>query len=291
MYLGQIYAFSLPWHNTLVLSAVTTPVVWLGLGLLGLGSALVRSSKEPWALIWPCSWLVLMVVRGLPTAPGHDGIRLFLPSIASLAVLAGLGAGWLWQQLEPGRLRWVPLVLVGLGLGESAIGSAQTYPYTDSYFNAAVGGLRGAERLGFEMTYYWETMSGAEFLDWLQRESQRRRVNLHFPSGVIVTTVYLYKWGLLPPGVLIWGLPSELIGGQVANEDYVLQRRRGVYFPEDWWLEQHGEPEFFIRRQGVDLLRVYPNSEMLKAFEATKSVPIPPYLMTPTPRKGPTPAP
>jgi hypothetical protein len=227
--------------------------------------------------------LVLTVVRALPSAPGHDGIRLFLPSIASLGVLAGVGAGWLAQQLQPGRFRWVTPLLVGLGLGESAIGLAQTYPYTDSFFCAAIGGLPGAERMGFELTYYWETMSGRVFLDWLRQESQHRRVILRFPSGVIVTTVYLYKWGMLPPGVLIWGLPSELNNEKLSHEDYVLQRRRGVFFPEDWWLERHGQPEFAISRQGVDLLRVYPNGELVKAFEATKTAPIPLHLLTPTP--------
>ena len=70
LYLGKIYAFSLPWHNTLVLTAVTTPVAWLGLGLFGLVAALARRRTEPWALIWPCSWLVLMIVHALPRPRG-----------------------------------------------------------------------------------------------------------------------------------------------------------------------------------------------------------------------------
>ena len=43
-----------------------------------------------------------MIVRALPNAPGHDGIRQFLPSVASLAVLAGLGVAWLGRPV-PGR--------------------------------------------------------------------------------------------------------------------------------------------------------------------------------------------
>ena len=134
-------------------------------------------------------------------------------------------------------------------------------------------------------------MGGDEFLGWLRRESSRRRVNLRFPSGVVVSTVYLYKWGLWPPGVLIWGLPSELTDEKVVGEDYVLQRRRGVYFPEDWSMETHGHPIFAIRRQGVDLLRVYPHREMAEAFETTGDVPIPAYLVTPAPRKPPSASP
>ena len=35
---------------------------------------------------------VLMILRGLPHTPGHDGVRLFLPAFGILSLLAGLGA-------------------------------------------------------------------------------------------------------------------------------------------------------------------------------------------------------
>jgi len=68
-------------------------VLVLALGLIGIAAGLAGRRRQPWALIWPLSWLTLMIVRALPIAPGHDGIRLFLPSVASLAVLAGLMSG------------------------------------------------------------------------------------------------------------------------------------------------------------------------------------------------------
>jgi 4-amino-4-deoxy-L-arabinose transferase-like glycosyltransferase len=146
--LDRVYRFSLPWHNTLVLTGVTTPVVVLVLALLGLARCWVRRRSDPGALVWPLSWAVLMIVRALPAAPGHDVVRLFLPSIASTAVLAGYGASWLSEVLRPRRLGWVAPVAAALAVGESLAGIAQTYPYTDSYYNAAVGGLRGVQRGG-----------------------------------------------------------------------------------------------------------------------------------------------
>jgi 4-amino-4-deoxy-L-arabinose transferase-like glycosyltransferase len=74
-YLGTIYEFSLPWHNTIVLTAITTPALVLLLGGLGVVACLGRRGEESWALIWPLSWATLMIVRALPNAPGHDGIR------------------------------------------------------------------------------------------------------------------------------------------------------------------------------------------------------------------------
>jgi hypothetical protein len=271
LYLGRVYGFSLPWHNTTVLTAVTVPVVVLALGLLGLVSCWARRKADPWCLIWPLSWATLMVVRALPGAPGHDGIRLFLPSIASLAVLAGLGAAWLRDLGRSRRLGWVAPAVVVLAFGESLAGIARTYPYTDSYYSAAVGGLPGAERLGFELTYYWETL-GPEYLNWVAAESRRRPIELRFPTPV-VTTVLLREWGMLPRRSKIDPIDP------VAAPDYLLQRRRGVYLPHDWWLERHGRPLFVVRRQGVDLMRVYPDSEFQRAALATRDVPVPDYIM------------
>ena len=99
-------------------------------------------------MIWPLSWATLMIIRALPDAPGHDGIRLFLPSVASLAVLAGLGVSWLADRLGTGAgASLLPLIAVA-AVGECLVGIARTYPYTDSYFNVAIGRLeRGCSGL------------------------------------------------------------------------------------------------------------------------------------------------
>ena len=130
-------------------------------------------------MIWPLSWLTLMIVRALPNAPGHDGIRLFLPSIASLAILAGLGAGWLGERCRTGRLRLIATVLIVAAIGECLVGIARLYPYTDSYYNSAIGGLKGAERAGFEVTYYWEA-AGPEFLEWARSSTRKASIDLFF---------------------------------------------------------------------------------------------------------------
>ena len=185
LYLGTVYRFALPWHNTLVLTAVTTPVLVVALGLVGLGSTLARSRADrlPDELICGVgAGPVLMIVRALPNAPGHDMERLILPSLASLSVLAGLGVGYLADRLGSGRLGIVAPTIATLAVGECLVGIAQTYPYNLSYYNHAVSSLPGAERLGFDQTYYCETL-GPEFLDWVRQQSLREPVELHFPLG------------------------------------------------------------------------------------------------------------
>jgi Dolichyl-phosphate-mannose-protein mannosyltransferase len=276
LYLGKIYEFSLPWHNTIVLTAVTTPVLVLLLGLIGIGACLAVRRTEPWALIWPLSWATLMIVRALPNAPGHDGIRQFLPAVASLAVLAGFGGAWLAHRPPRIRGRAAIAVLLAAAVGECLIGIARTYPYTDSYYNLAIGGLKGAERAGFELTYYWET-TGPEFLAWVREEASRRPVKLCFAMDS-TNHELLREWGEIPAGVRILHL-NKLHAGRPERPDYYIQQRRwGLYYPADLRLERHGRPVFAIRREGVDLLRVYAFEEFVEAFRITKDLPIPRYL-------------
>jgi hypothetical protein len=265
LYLGTLYRFGLPWHNTIVLSAVTTPVLIVVLGAVGIGVTLAgwRSRRED--VIWPLSWSVLMIVRALPNAPGHDVERLLLPSLASLSVLAGIGAGWLARRPGSSRLALVAPVLSGLALGECLVGIGQTYPYNLSYYNVAVGGLPGAERLGFDETYYLDTL-GPEFFDWARRRSEKQPLELHFPIGIL-NMIILRHWGALPEGLKVDGLD------QTERPFYVLQRNRSIYAPLDWWLERHGHPVFVIRRQGVELLRVYSAEEVEQAVGETRGGP------------------
>ena len=262
LYLGDFYPFALPWHNTLVLTAVTVPVVILVLGAVGLLASLVRARSDPGGLIWPLSWGALMVVRALPNAPGHDVERLLLPSLASLAILAGLGAGW----LASARLRPLAYALLTLASAEIGLGYATTYPYLLSYYNIALGGLPGAERHGFEPTYYWDAL-GPEFAGWVKREAAKTgKVELRFPNNLL-NVAYLRSWGDLPDSTRVDGLdPTE-------SPYYVQQRNPGIYMPADWLLDRDGRPVFRVTRQGVDLLRVYKFGEAMSAYERTKDLP------------------
>jgi hypothetical protein len=271
LYLGQVFEFALPWHNTLVLTAVTVPVLMLILGLLGIAASLVRSRSKPEGPLFVLSWAVLMVVRALPQAPGHDGIRLFLPSLLSLAVLMGVGASWLAGVMRPRRLSGVAEAIVVAALSEGLLGIVQLYPYTLSYYSVVLGGLPGAQRRGFELTYYWDTM-GPELLRWVREQSRLGPIELGFPTP-LYNIRYLRERGEVPRNVR-----TSDEGTILRHPNYVLQRREGVFFPYDRWIDREGRPIFAISRQGVDLIRVFPYSEVLRAFKATRDLQVPDYL-------------
>ncbi len=88
MYFGQIYEYSLPWHNAWALIAVTVPGTILAAGVLGLWFAPWRDRLP---LFFALNLAALPIMRMMPT-PAHDGVRLFLPSFVFLAAFAGWGA-------------------------------------------------------------------------------------------------------------------------------------------------------------------------------------------------------
>src|SRR4051794_6911833 len=93
MYFGQTYEFSLPWHNTWVLMAITVPAGILFAALAGLACTIMNVRRDHLPLYFLVHFLTLPALRMLPT-PAHDGVRLFLPTFFFMAAFAGWGTVW-----------------------------------------------------------------------------------------------------------------------------------------------------------------------------------------------------
>ncbi len=155
MFLGTVYETpidSLPWYNTLVLTAFVTPVGFLLLAITGAGRVLRRFKTDLFGVLVLLNWGFLLVLRALPHAPGHDGVRQFLPAFGLLAVSAGLGAGWLASR-NWGR------AFVGISIVEAVVSVAVMMPVPLSYYSPLAGGLPGATALGMEPTFYWDGLT------------------------------------------------------------------------------------------------------------------------------------
>jgi hypothetical protein len=94
-FFGRMYDLDhpLPFYNTLVWTLIVISPMSLLLGCIGIVATLKRWRTDPISMLILLQWATLIVVRALPWAPPHDGIRLFLPSFAFFAAMAGVGAG------------------------------------------------------------------------------------------------------------------------------------------------------------------------------------------------------
>jgi hypothetical protein len=282
-FLGKRYDLyhPLPWYNTLVWIGVGVPTFVLICAVYGAGTVLLRLRQEPWAFLLLMHALILLVVRATPYAPPHDGLRLFLPSVAFFGILAGLGMGEIVSSIQKTlfclreQMNRISLILRGILAPVFLVGGTVVclrnlvcyYPHWLSFYNAVIGGPRGAWRAGLEPTYYWDALT-PQVIDWLGAHS-RKNEKVYFAAGPYENLLLLDRWGLLPfefrteaPGQYRW---------------YVHQYRFGVWEPEDWWLAQHKEPAYTkwlfeskitCGKKDIPLLSIYPMEAYWEAREA-----------------------
>ena len=164
-YLGAVYLFRPPWHYPYVWTLVVFPLSLLvaaAAGLLAPRSGALRGL----ALL---NMAVLYGALALPSAPLHDGVRLFLPLFPFYCALAGTGAVAIGEWVTRGlQLRFpsvaerrdliVALSIVAV-IAPAALRTAQVHPYQLSFFNALAGGVEGAEHRGLEVTNLKEVLN------------------------------------------------------------------------------------------------------------------------------------
>lgn len=249
LFLGNIYETptgSLPWYNTLVLTLAVTPVGFLILATAGGIRAVSNARGEPIGTLFLVHWIFLMVLRALPHTPGHDGVRQFLPAFGLLALLTGLGAGFLVRRWGAcGR----SLVLLSFAEGIASVGLMMPVPL--SYFSPLVGGLPGAARIGMEPTYYWDSLQ-PEILDWL---------NTHTSEGQkVLFARYPTSW--------LYLRQTKKLRVNILNTEpgrwtwYVVQNRPGALTEQERYLISRVRPAMVYSKFGVPLIWVFPYREL-----------------------------
>jgi 4-amino-4-deoxy-L-arabinose transferase-like glycosyltransferase len=179
IYSGEVYTYSLPWHNAWVLIAITVPLGILLASVAGLVASLARSwyvrDAIPWYFALHLAFLPML--RMLPT-PAHDGVRLFLPTFFFLAAFAGWGVVAIGDALArlAGHRAACRGVVAALVLGSATWQLVAIHPFELSYYNELIGGPRGAWKRGFELSYWYEAFDGETL----------RELNRSLPRGAAV---------------------------------------------------------------------------------------------------------
>ncbi|MFK7777249.1 MAG: glycosyltransferase family 39 protein, partial [Gimesia sp.] len=164
-YFGVKYADrDLPWHYSWVMYFITIPVGLLALGFIG-SAKLVHSFKidsqfRPngeilllLSLLWP------LLLFSLPGITVYDGVRLFLMVFPLTAVLIGAGTvaaiDWLHKHLS----KKLVVTTVGVLLLTQTYATISYAPCWLSYYSLLTGGLKGADTVGMELTYWGDSIT------------------------------------------------------------------------------------------------------------------------------------
>ncbi len=251
-YFGQMYDLHhpLPWSNTFVWTVITVPTGILLLFCVGLAAMLHDNFLRWHGLFLLLNCVTLLAVRAMPGTPVHDGVRLFVPAYAFLALIAGLGAAKLWQNAD--RLRCPSRILV-VGIYASCLVNMFWYaPQWLSYYNVFIGGLPGAAGAGMEPTYYWDGFD-QEVIDWLNTHTE---IGEHVAFSDWTESSFLLRKDGRPgePHFAFRRSRCPLHDSDAGQNFryYVLQRRPSAEYESDQWLIEHETPVFTktIRRGG-----------------------------------------
>jgi hypothetical protein len=201
-YAGHVWAdWEVPWHYPWVMFVVTLPLGFLALGLIGLWTRRHATEGDRGELLLAGSLVWFLGVFSWPGVPVYDGVRLFLLVFPLWAVFVAIGAKWLvehcvWGALPP---RW-RVAVMGLLILLQGLGVVVYHPCQLSHYSLLTGGLWGAERLGFEVSYWGDSVT-----EPLLAEAARRA-----PGETVVFGPSLAPFQ--PPGVVL-GSPSLLQSG------------------------------------------------------------------------------
>jgi len=270
-YLGQTFNDrDVPWHYSYVIFLLTVPV---GLHLFGFWGAIARRTSgspstnaandqhsriNPRVLLLSITVLFPLTFFALPGLTVYDGSRLFLMVYPLWGMLAGRGAIVIYNWFTVRFNSRIATCLLAVFFAAQLPGSLLTHPCQLSYYNLLVGGPKGANSLGFESTYWRDSITR----DLLVEVAER------LPRG---STIYVAP--VLHPTNLqdIEGLSPLLLEREITldaydNKDpakvgrmkYILVFRRHA----DAWpaLEPSANPGSIIaevRREGVQLAVLY----------------------------------
>lgn len=166
-YLGQKYADKeVPWHYPFVMFVVTMP---LGFMLSGLWALINRTDDENskqtvfdqrTQLVFG-AFLIPIVTFAIPGVTIYDGVRLFLMSFPLFAIFAGLGMKRIFESLQRRNGNKIATVFLITCFAGPAYNMVNLHPCHLSYYSETVGGLWKAEELGFETSYWGDSVTPA----------------------------------------------------------------------------------------------------------------------------------
>ena len=249
LYMGTVYAQAdTPWHYSLVLLAVSTPLILL-VGTIAGGFQIRAGINEARPARLALIWLAVFLIADLLAQSHYDGVRHVLPVLPPLALLAAVGIRWLWTWTFDAH-RAVGFVLraalVGGGL-MLVVDLARMHPYHDAYLGEVVRPFMHDEPERWLELEVWGTVY-KEGAQWLAEHAE--------PGAAVVVPMapHCAKAYLKDRMPVLHSVPVDA----AKKPLYMMFLTRIAYYTSAILaVEALGEPVFTVRRGNATFLKIY----------------------------------
>ncbi|MBI5374247.1 MAG: glycosyltransferase family 39 protein [Candidatus Schekmanbacteria bacterium] len=274
-YLGNTYdSNKVPWHYAPLITLLTIPAPLVILIVAGAGTSIYyllkrvnwkridkKTDAEKFSVLFLINAILPIAAIATGIGPAYDGERLFLPSFPFLAILSGVGFYNLKNFFLKGRYKFLASIAGAVIIISSAISLYNIHPYELSYYNAFAGGLKGAQKLGLESTY-WGDPFNKDVLNFLNTKLKRCRIanRCGFYS---IPFDYYHKYEMLSP---------DVVYDQNDYEYLIINFREGFFDQEIKFYTENITPIFSAGPGGIPLIAIYRNIEKGSPSELFKNV-------------------
>jgi 4-amino-4-deoxy-L-arabinose transferase-like glycosyltransferase len=222
-------------------------------------SLLVPPWKEPHAQLLLGAIAFPLLLFTLPHVAVYDGARLFLVVFPLWAIFVGRGGAVAWSWLRQRASKRVALAVAGCFLAAQLWGTVSTWPCCLSYYNIAMGGLRGADRLGMELDYWGEAVTR----NFVEEVAQTVPEGAHVEVSPILLPNNMQTEEMLSQSPVLRrrGIVLSTYQPDAANHaPYVIVfRRQADLSPQLQQRIANAPPILAVRRQGVILAGLWKN--------------------------------
>ena len=231
---------------------ITTPLPVLFLVALGLFFVFRRLSKEKTELLW-LFWLLVPVARvTIPKTAIYGGVRHIMEFVPAMALIAGLGASYLFLFVKKAGLRICLIFVILIFLAYPII---KYHPNQNVYFNELVGGLWGARQK--DVPYYGYSLGNAylQAINWLNANAESdARLALIQSTGLVIPLIQLRSDIKYSNGY--WSAIERK--GEYLME--VTYNDKDKPYPYAWeYVENFLEPVYEVKVDGVPIAKIWKN--------------------------------
>lgn len=235
---------------------ITTPIIILLLFVFGLLKFVlnIKRDKTFTGLILTLGFAVPLVRVSLPHANIYGGIRQIMEYVPFMAVIAGVGAGFVIDIFRGKVFKLIAVLVMVLSFGSLIDRLYRIHPNENVFFNSIIGGLRGAKEMNIPS---WGNSFGGAYrqaFKWINENAEK-------------DSRLVYAYELMPNAPWIWVRPdisfsNSYRSGFLVNGEYVITLTydgtiNRSYF--DSYLENLFIPVYESKVDDVSVIKVWKN--------------------------------